>query len=30
MDKAYPVSMLAVGTARWRPRGKLEGSTALI
>ena len=29
MDKAYPVMMLAVGTARSGPRAKLEGA-ALI
>ena len=30
MDKVYPIRMLAIGTARWRPRAKLEGSTALV
>ena len=30
MGEVYPVRTLAVDTARWRPRAKLEGSTALI
>ena len=30
MGEVYPVWMLAVDTARARPRAKLEGSTALI